>query len=58
MTVARKVESNSLADRLRARYVLVVKTMFWLVTSVVKKQRRLIPGPVERLARRALRAIQ
>ena len=58
LTVARKVASNSLADRIRARYVLALKTAFWLATSVVKKQRRLIPGPVERLARRALRAIQ
>jgi predicted O-methyltransferase YrrM len=58
MTVARKVEENGLADRVRNRYVLGVKTAFWLGSSVVKKQRRLLPKPVERLGRRLLRAIQ
>jgi MMP 1-O-methyltransferase len=54
-TVARKVEENALADRVRNRYVLGVKTAFWLGSSVVKKQRRLLPKPVERLGRRLLR---
>jgi MMP 1-O-methyltransferase len=58
MTVARKVERNSLADRVRARYVLALKTAFWLGSSAVKKQRRLLPAPVERLGRRLLRALQ
>jgi predicted O-methyltransferase YrrM len=58
MTVARKVEENGLTDRVRNRYVLGVKTAFWLGSSVVKKQRRLLPKPVERLGRRFLRAIQ
>jgi predicted O-methyltransferase YrrM len=58
MTVARKVEENGLADRVRNRYVLGVKTAFWLGSLVVKKQRRLLPKPVERLGRRLLRAIQ
>jgi MMP 1-O-methyltransferase len=58
MTVARKVEENGLTDRVRNRYVLGVKTAFWLGSSVVKKQRRLLPQPVERLGRRFLRAIQ
>jgi MMP 1-O-methyltransferase len=58
MTVARKVERNTLRDRARNRYVLGVKTAFWLGSSVLKKQRRLLPKPVERLGRRVLRAIQ
>jgi len=57
-TVARKVQRNSLADRARNRYVLGVKTAFWLGSSVLKKQRKLLPKPVERLGRRFLRAIQ
>lgn len=58
MTVARKVARNTVSDRIRARYVLAVKTAFWLGTTVLKKQRRLVPKPVERLGRRVLRAIQ
>jgi MMP 1-O-methyltransferase len=58
MTVARKVDENGLADRVRNRYVLAVKTAFWVGSSVVKKQRRLLPKNVERLGRRFLRAIQ
>ena len=58
LTVGRKVERNSLSDRLRNRYVLAVKTSFWLGSSVLKKQRRLLPKPIERLGRRFLRAIQ
>jgi len=58
MTVARKVERNTLRDRARNRYVLGLKTAFWLGSSVLKKQRRLLPKPVERLGRRVLRAIQ
>ena len=57
-TVASKVERNALADRARNRYVLGVKTAFWLGSTALKKQRRLLPGPVERLGRRLLRAIQ
>jgi predicted O-methyltransferase YrrM len=57
-TVARKVERNSLADRMRNRYVLAVKTAFWLGSSVLKKQRKLLPKPVERLGRRLLKVIQ
>jgi predicted O-methyltransferase YrrM len=57
-TVARKVAQNSLVDRARNRYVLGVKTAFWLGSSILKKQRRLLPKPVERLGRRFLRAIQ
>lgn len=58
LTLARKVPSNSPADRLRARYVLALKTGFWLGSTAVKKQRRLLPGSMERLGRRLLRAIQ
>jgi predicted O-methyltransferase YrrM len=57
-TVARKVERNSIADRTRNRYVLGVKTAFWLGSSAVKKQRRLLPKPLERFGRRILKAIQ
>ncbi|HEX6663169.1 MAG TPA: class I SAM-dependent methyltransferase [Gaiellaceae bacterium] len=57
-TVARKVAANTVADRARNRYVLGVKTAFWLGSTAVKKQRRLLPEPVERLGRRFLRAIQ
>jgi MMP 1-O-methyltransferase len=57
-TVARKVERNSLADRAHNRYVLGVKTAFWLGSSALKKQRRLLPKPLERFGRRVLRAIQ
>jgi predicted O-methyltransferase YrrM len=57
-TVARKVLSNSTIDRVRNRYVLGVKTAFWLGSTAVKKQRRLLPAPVERFARRVLKAIQ
>jgi len=57
-TVARKVARNSLADRARNRYVLGVKTAFWLGSSALKKQRRLLPTPVERFGRRVLKAIQ
>jgi MMP 1-O-methyltransferase len=58
LTVARKVTSNSPADRVHARYVLALKTAFWLGSSAFKKQRRLLPRPVERLGRRVLRVIQ
>jgi MMP 1-O-methyltransferase len=58
LTVGRKVACNELPDRVRNRYVLGVKTAFWLSSSALKKQRRLIPKRVERLGRRVLRAIQ
>jgi MMP 1-O-methyltransferase len=57
-TIARKVDRNSLRDRLRNRYVLGVKTAFWLGSTLLKKQRQLLPKPVERLGRRLFRAIQ
>jgi MMP 1-O-methyltransferase len=57
-TVARKVGHNSFADRARNRYVLGLKTAFWLGSSALKKQRRLLPAPVERFGRRVLKAIQ
>jgi predicted O-methyltransferase YrrM len=58
LTVARNVTANTLADRARARYVLGLKTAFWLGSTALKKQRRLLPRPVERLGRRVLRVIQ
>ena len=57
-TVARKVAANALADRARNRYVLGVKTTFWLGSTALKKQRRLLPKSVERFGRRVLKAIQ
>jgi predicted O-methyltransferase YrrM len=58
LTVGRKVAANTLADRLRARYVLAVKTAFWIASTALKRQRRLLPKPVERFGRRVLRVIQ
>ena len=58
LTVARKVEQNSLRDRARNRYVLGLKTVFWLGSAVLKKQPRLLPKPVERFGRRVLRSLQ
>jgi predicted O-methyltransferase YrrM len=57
-TVARKVARNSFADRMRNRYVLGVKTAFWLSSSVLKKRRRVLPKRVEQLGRRVFKAIQ
>ena len=57
-TIARKVARNTVSDRIRARYALTVKTGFWLVTTPLKKFRRLLPKSVERLGRRLVRAIQ
>jgi predicted O-methyltransferase YrrM len=57
-TVARKVDRNGFVDRARNRYVLGVKTAFWLGSTALKKQRRLVPKRVERLGRRLLRSIQ
>ena len=57
-TVARKVGKNALVDRARNRYVLGVKTAFWLGSTALKKQRRLLPKSVERFGRRVLKAIQ
>ena len=56
LTVGRKVAGNTLADRIRSRYVLGVKTAFWLGSSALKKNRRLLPTRVERLGRKVLRA--
>jgi predicted O-methyltransferase YrrM len=58
LTVAKKVAANTLADRARARYILALKTAFWLGSTALKKQRRLLPPRVERLGRRVLRVIQ
>ena len=57
-TIARKTAANTLADRARARYVLAVKTGFWLASTPLKKYRRLVPKSVERFGRRVLRAMQ
>jgi MMP 1-O-methyltransferase len=58
LTVARKVVSNTLADRIKNRYVLGLKTAFWLGSTALKKNRALLPENVERWGRRVLRAIQ
>ena len=57
-TVGRKTSANTLADRVRARYALAVKTGFWLASTPLKKYRRLLPKAVERFGRRMLRAMQ
>jgi len=57
-TIARKVVRNSVSDRIRARYALAVKTGFWLVSTPLKKYRRILPKSVERFGRRLLRAMQ
>jgi predicted O-methyltransferase YrrM len=57
-TIARKVAENTLPDRVRARYVLGVKTAFTIGSAALKRHRRLLPKPVERLGRRVLKAIQ
>ena len=57
-TVARKVARNSFVDRARNRYVLGVKTAFWLGSSALKKRRRVLPKRVEQLGRRVFKAIQ
>jgi predicted O-methyltransferase YrrM len=57
-TIARKIGRNELPDRLRARYALAVKTGFWLVSTPLKKYRRMLPKSVERFGRRILRAMQ
>jgi predicted O-methyltransferase YrrM len=58
LTLGRKVARNALPDRVRNRYVLGLKTAFWLGSSALKKQRRLLPEPVERFGRRVLRSLQ
>lgn len=58
MTLGRKVRENSFRDRLRSRYVLLVKLLFEVSSGVLKSRRHLLPRPVERLGRRILRAIQ
>lgn len=58
LTVARKVPGNTLADRVRNRYVLGVKTAFWLGSTALKQNRALLPKNVERWGRRVLRGIQ
>jgi predicted O-methyltransferase YrrM len=56
-TVARKVPQNTLTDRLRARRVQATKAVFGAVTSVVKKKRSWLPGPIERAGRRVFKAV-
>jgi len=51
-TVARKVFENTARDRLHARRVQATKRVFGAVTSVLKKKRGWLPGPVERVGRR------
>jgi predicted O-methyltransferase YrrM len=53
-TVATKVAQNTGADRLRARYSLMLKRGF----EAAYKARRLVPGPVTRAGRRTLKAIR
>ena len=53
-TVGTKVRANTAADRLRARYSLALKRAF----EVAYRARKLVPDPVTRAGRRALRAIR
>ena len=55
-SMGRKVGANLLRDRVRARYVLAVKTLFGWLTSLARGKRELIPKPLERAARRLFRA--
>ncbi len=57
-TIARKVDGNSLADRMRSRYVIVLKASFALVSAVLKRRRGLVPARLERAGRRVLGSIQ
>ena len=54
LTIARKVESNTPADRIRARLQLAKKTAFWLVTAPVRRVRHRLPNGLRRLGRRAI----
>lgn len=56
-TVARKVASNTARDRLHARRVQATKRVFGTVTSVVKRKRGWLPGPVERAGRRVFKLV-
>lgn len=54
LTIARKVESNTPADRMRARLQLAKKTAFWLITAPARRVRHRLPKGLRRLGRRAI----
>jgi predicted O-methyltransferase YrrM len=56
-TIARKVEGNSVRDRLHARRVQATKAVFGAVTSVMRKKRNWVPTSVERAGRRIFRVV-
>jgi predicted O-methyltransferase YrrM len=57
-TIGRKVAQNTLRDRLRAEYVLAVKTVFGMVSAVLIRKRHLLPRPLEAFGRRIIQLIQ
>ena len=56
-TVAQKVAHNTPYDRLHARRVQATKSVFGALTSVVRRKRGWLPGPVERAGRRVFRLV-
>ena len=56
-TVAQKVAHNTPYDRLHARRVQASKSVFGALTSVVRRKRGWLPGPVERAGRRVFRLV-
>jgi MMP 1-O-methyltransferase len=56
-TVAQKVAHNTPYDRLHARRVQATKAVFGALTSVVRRKRGWLPGPVERAGRRVFRLV-
>lgn len=56
-TVARKVSSNTLRDRIHARRVQATKAVFGAVTRVLRKKRSWLPSPVERAGRRVFKLV-
>lgn len=56
-TIASKVAHNTGYDRLHARRVQATKAVFGAVTSVLRKRRSWLPGPVERAGRRVFKLV-
>jgi MMP 1-O-methyltransferase len=56
-TVAQKVAHNTPYDQLHARRVQATKAVFGALTSVVRRKRGWLPGPVERAGRRVFRLV-
>jgi MMP 1-O-methyltransferase len=56
-TIASKVAYNTPYDRLHARRVQLTKAIFGAITSVVRKKRAWLPGPLERAGRRVFKLV-